>query len=98
VKSFLDPPRPLRLRRLAVLRVMLRPRAAARALAVLADDAEMNRRAVGTALRACAVWHEAPRLYPSAVASRRPLTGFHDRARVTGPLARSSRLCVDFSA
>jgi hypothetical protein len=59
--TFLGPPRPLRLRRLAILRVMLQPRAAARALALLADDAEMNRRAAGAVIRACAATHELRR-------------------------------------
>lgn len=54
------PPRPLRLRRFAVLRVMLRPRAAARVLAALAAEAGMNRVAVGVVLRACAEVHYSP--------------------------------------
>lgn len=55
--SFLDPRRPLRLRRFAVLRVMLRPRAAARLLDGLAGQADLNRVAVGVVLRACAEAH-----------------------------------------
>lgn len=55
--SFLDAPRPLRPRRLAVLRVLCRPLAAARLLADLAYLADMNRYAVGVALRACAEVH-----------------------------------------
>lgn len=50
--SFLDPPRPLRLRRFAVLRIMLRPRAAALLLAGLAYQADINRVAVGVSIRA----------------------------------------------
>jgi hypothetical protein len=83
MKSFLDPPRPLRLRRLAVLRVLARPRRAARLLQALAAEADLNRLAAGRAIRVCAVFHDdADRLQPSAVARSRPLTGFHDRAGV----------------
>jgi hypothetical protein len=59
--TFLEPPRPLRLRRAAVLRVMLRPRAAARALALLAEEADTNHRAAGAVLRACAATHQPRR-------------------------------------
>jgi hypothetical protein len=55
--SFSEPPRPLRLRRLAVLRILVRPRAAALLLAALAEQADLNRCAVGVTLRACARWH-----------------------------------------
>ena len=55
--SFLAPPRPVRLRRLAVLRIMLRPRAAALLLDELAGRADLNRVAVGVVLRACAAAH-----------------------------------------
>lgn len=54
---FTAPRRRLRLRRLAAVRVMLRPRATARLLGVLADQADMNRAAVGAVLRACAHAH-----------------------------------------
>lgn len=56
------PPRPLRLRRAAVLRVMLRPRAAARLLEALAAEADMCRAAVGVVIRACALTHVPRRL------------------------------------
>lgn len=55
--SFLDPPRPLQLRRFAAFRVMLRPRAASRLLASLAREADVNRVGVGVVLRACAHAH-----------------------------------------
>ena len=58
--SALGPPRPVRLRRFAVLRIMLRPRAAALLLALLAAEADTGRVAVGVVLRACAV-HHVPR-------------------------------------
>ena len=57
LKSFLDPPQPVRLRRFAVLRVMLRPRAAALLLEDLAYHADINRVAVGVVLKSCAVAH-----------------------------------------
>lgn len=50
--SFLDPPRPRRPRRFAVLRVMLRPRAAALLLDALAGQADINRLAAGAVIRA----------------------------------------------
>jgi len=56
-----DPPRPLRLRRGAALRIMLRPRAAARLLQDLADGADTYRLAVGVVVEACALFHHAPR-------------------------------------
>lgn len=52
--------RPVRLRRAAVLRVLLRPRAAARLLGALAAEADMNRVAVGVVIRACAAVHYSP--------------------------------------
>ncbi len=55
--SFLEAPRPLRLRRGGALRVLLRPRAAARLLEALAAEADVKRCAVGVALRACAYAH-----------------------------------------
>jgi hypothetical protein len=51
------PRRPLRARRGITFRVLLRPRLAARLLAALADDADVNRVAVGVVLRACACAH-----------------------------------------
>jgi hypothetical protein len=57
VIPFLAPRRPLRPRRFAVLRIMLRPRAAARLLALLAVEADTNRVAAGAVLRACAYAH-----------------------------------------
>jgi hypothetical protein len=59
--SFLAPPRPLRLRRLAVLRVLAHPLAAARALDHLADESDQYRRAVGSVIRACASTHQPRR-------------------------------------
>ena len=58
--STLAPPRPLRLRRGGALRLMLRPRAAARLLEGLAAEAEMNRYAAGVVIRACAAVHYSP--------------------------------------
>ena len=55
--SFLEPPRRRQLRRLAVLRVMLRPRAATRLLAELAGQADVHRVAVGVVIKACAATH-----------------------------------------
>jgi hypothetical protein len=55
--SSLDEPQPLRLRRAAVLRVMLHPAAAARALDGLAAESDLRRLAVGCVLRACARTH-----------------------------------------
>ncbi len=52
--SFLDAPRPLRLRRGGTLRVLLRPRRAVQLLDGLAAAADLNRVAVGVVLRACA--------------------------------------------
>jgi hypothetical protein len=52
-----DGPRPLRLRRGAVLRVMLRPCVTARLLETLAADADMYRCAVGAVIVACALFH-----------------------------------------
>jgi hypothetical protein len=57
VTPFTAPRKPLRLRRLAVVRVMLRPRAAARLLGALADEADVRRYAIGVILTACAEWH-----------------------------------------
>jgi len=54
------PRRPLRPRRFAVLRIMLRPRAAARLLGQLAAQADVNRVAAGVVIRACAL-HHVPR-------------------------------------
>jgi hypothetical protein len=62
--SFLDPPQPLRLRRGAILRVMLRPRRAARLLEGLAAQAEVNRAAVGVVIKACARVHYDPSWRP----------------------------------
>ena len=50
---------PLRLRRLTVLRVLLRPRAA-RALALLADEAATYEHACDVVVRACATVHYSP--------------------------------------
>ena len=55
--SFPDPPRPLRLRRGGALRLMLRPRAAARLLEDLAAEADMNRYAAGVVIKACVIAH-----------------------------------------
>jgi hypothetical protein len=55
--STLDPPRPLRPRRGAALRVMIRPRTTVRLLWHLAAEADMYRYAVGVVLRACACTH-----------------------------------------
>jgi hypothetical protein len=55
--NFLDPPRRLQLRRLAVLRILAHPFAAARLLGALAEEAEMSRRSVGAVIRACTVAH-----------------------------------------
>jgi hypothetical protein len=44
-------------RRWAPLRVILHPRAAARTLELLAEEAHMSRCAVGAVLRACAATH-----------------------------------------
>jgi hypothetical protein len=44
-------------RRWAPLRVLLHPRAAARTLELLAEEARMSRCAVGAVLRACAATH-----------------------------------------
>jgi hypothetical protein len=41
---------------------MLHPLAAARTLALLADEADQNRAAVGTVIRACTVAHVPRRL------------------------------------
>ena len=57
MKSVLDPPQSLQLRRLAVLRILLRPRAAARVLGRLAYEAEMHRRSVGVVIQACVHAH-----------------------------------------
>ena len=56
------PPRPrrLRLRRLAVLRVLTRPRAAARLLEALADEATVQDLAVHAVINACAQVHYGP--------------------------------------
>lgn len=54
-----DAPRPLRLRRLALLWILLRPRAASRLLEDLAAEADMYRVAVGVVLAACALCHQA---------------------------------------
>lgn len=62
--SALAPPMPLRLRRLGVLRVMLRPRAAARLLEGLAAEADMRRYAAGVVIKACAVVHYSPSWRP----------------------------------
>ena len=59
--SFLDAPRPLRLRRGGAIRVMLRPRAAARLLEGLAAEADTRRYATGVVIKACAIWHEPRR-------------------------------------
>ena len=56
--SILEPPRPVRLRRFAVLRIMLRPRATARLLGALAAETDMRRYAAGVVIKACAMWHE----------------------------------------
>ena len=58
--SALGAPRPLRLRRFAVLRIMLRPCATARLLGALAAEADTGRVAIGTILRACAIAHYGP--------------------------------------
>jgi len=55
--SYLDPPRPLRLRRAAALRVLMRPRRTARLLEDLAAGADVNRLATGAVLRACIQAH-----------------------------------------
>jgi len=55
--SFLEPPRPLRLRRFTALRILFRPRATARLLGALADEADMRRVAAGVVIKACAAWH-----------------------------------------
>jgi hypothetical protein len=52
---------PVRLRRLPVLRVMLRPRAAARLLQALADDDAAYRLGAHVLIQACAMWHEPRR-------------------------------------
>jgi hypothetical protein len=57
-------PRPLRLRRGAALRVLLRPRAAARLLEQLAAEADVNHVAIGVLLRACAQVHYSPSWRP----------------------------------
>jgi hypothetical protein len=54
------PPRPLRLRRLALLRVILRPRAACLLLEGLAYHADINRLAALGVIHACAL-HHVPR-------------------------------------
>ncbi len=59
--GLLEPPAPMRLRRAAVLRVMLRPRAAAQLLDGLAAEADLYRVATGVVLRACAETHEPRR-------------------------------------
>jgi hypothetical protein len=53
-------PRRLRLRRLTVLRVFLRPRAAARLLAVLADRAVTYETGCVVLIEACAQVHYSP--------------------------------------
>jgi hypothetical protein len=53
----LDPPRPLRARRGTALRIMIRPRAAARLLLDLAAEADLYRYAAGVVLKACACTH-----------------------------------------
>jgi hypothetical protein len=55
--SVTDPLRPVRLRREGALRVMLRPRAAARLLEDLAAEADMRRYAAGVVIRACVATH-----------------------------------------
>ena len=55
--SVLEPPRLLRLRRFAVLRILIRPRATARLLGALAAEADMRRYAAGVVIKACAAWH-----------------------------------------
>jgi hypothetical protein len=56
--------RPLRLRRGAAIRVMLRPRRAARLLEDLAADADMKRYALGVVVRTCAQVHYSPSWRP----------------------------------
>jgi hypothetical protein len=51
---------PYRLRRLAVLRVLIRPRAAARLLQDLADDAATYRLGCDVVIKACAQVHYSP--------------------------------------
>jgi hypothetical protein len=58
--SFLDPPRPLRLRRAGALRVLLQPRRAAQLLDGLAAAADLNRVAAGVVIKACAHAHYDP--------------------------------------
>jgi hypothetical protein len=62
--GYLEPPGPLQLRRLAVLRVLAHPIAAARLLGALADESDLRRHAAGVLIRACAEWHEPRRWWP----------------------------------
>ena len=58
--GFLRPRYRLRLRRMAVLRVLAHPVAAARLLDVLADEADVGRYGIGVIIKACAE-HHVPR-------------------------------------
>jgi hypothetical protein len=58
--SFLEAPRPRRLRRLAVLHILAHPFAAARLLEVLAAEAATARLACHVVVKACAEVHYSP--------------------------------------